>query len=259
MSCMTRRKGSRPPTNDTPGDDSAVSDSPSQQNSKQQSSNRQESSPSPQQNRSDADQLDRSEQSSTTGSVRSTPNRPPSTENPVQLLTHLGSAIGGMFKFLFYAAVIALVGYLLWQHRDRVKMAWLKFLDEMRQLWGRLFGRPAGTPVAPDNQPVPPQAKPRPFSDFADPFATKLAMRYSASELVKYSFEALEAWARERGCPRQLDQTPTEFARQIGRHRKDLGTDARNLALLYSRAAYAQGSLPASTSQQLKQLWSQLV
>ena len=204
------------------------------------------------------EESDRGEESKRGQRSSSEPRSPPDTVNPVQLLTHLPSAIGGMLKFLFYVAVIAVVGTLLWKNRDRVKAAWLRFLDEMRQLWGRLFGRPAGTSQAPDNEPIRPLSKPRPFSDFADPFTTGLATRYSAPELIRYSFEALEAWARERGCSRQLDQTPTEFAQQIGRHQKDLGTDARNLARLYSRAAYAQGSLPASTSQQLKQLWSQL-
>ena len=51
----------------------------------------------------------------------------------------------------------------------------------------------------------------------------------------------------DNGCPRLSDQTPIEFARQVGMKAEHLAKPARILAELYSIAAYSPGSLPAST------------
>ena len=48
----------------------------------------------------------------------------------------------------------------------------------------------------------------RRFADFSDPFAAGTAGRYPPEELVRYTFEALEAWARDNGQPRLPEQTP---------------------------------------------------
>ena len=53
------------------------------------------------------------------------------------------------------------------------------------------------------------------FLDYSDPFASGLAGRMTMQELVRYSFEGLEAWARDNGCPRGEDETPLEFARRM--------------------------------------------
>ena len=82
------------------------------------------------------------------------------------------------------------------------------------------------------------------FADFADPFATGTASRYSAAQLVQYSFEALEAWAREHGCPRQPDQTAYEFAQHLAAHRQNLEQGARQLAALYSAPPTHRAALP---------------
>ena len=92
----------------------------------------------------------------------------------------------------------------------------------------------------------------------AVPFLTGAADRYSADELVSYSFQALEAWARERGWPREPDQTPHEFAQQLGTHAGSLSKDVRRLADLYCRVAYAPGTLPPKSVAPLRDLWHHL-
>jgi hypothetical protein len=80
----------------------------------------------------------------------------------------------------------------------------------------------------------------------------------SPEELVRYSFSAFEAWSAEHGCPREPDQTPHELVRDVSRLNAPIAADARNLAELYSRAAFAKGQLPASTPEQLEALWRQM-
>jgi hypothetical protein len=95
----------------------------------------------------------------------------------------------------------------------------------------------------------------RRFADFADPFASGVANQLSAGQLVRYLFAALEAWARENGCPREPEQTPHEFARAVARHERSLLSGATSLADLYCEAAYAPGQLRIDDMQPLKDLW----
>jgi hypothetical protein len=73
--------------------------------------------------------------------------------------------------------------------------------------------------------------------------------------LVKYTFAALEAWARDHGSPRLPDVTPHEFARQIGSQFQPAAGGARTLADLYCRALYAQGDLAPDSLDQVRRLW----
>jgi hypothetical protein len=119
-------------------------------------------------------------------------------------------------------------------------------------------GKPGAKEAAPGEAAAEPKAAPRPFADFADPFAAGWAERWSPDELVRYSFAALEAWAREHGYPRGPEQTPYEFAEGVSDRAKRLGRHCRKMADLYSRVAYAPGTLPATSVAPLRDFWQQL-
>lgn len=48
------------------------------------------------------------------------------------------------------------------------------------------------------------------------------------------------------------------MARDVGRLNASIAADARNIAELYARAAYARGSLPATSVAQLRELWAKM-
>jgi hypothetical protein len=98
----------------------------------------------------------------------------------------------------------------------------------------------------------------RRFADFADPFMNGIAARYPPDELVRYTFEALEAWGADNGLPRKPEQTAHEFAQQLGEAAAGIARNARLLADLYSRAAYAPGSLSDASLRRLEELWRDL-
>src|SRR5262249_42302691 len=130
-------------------------------------------------------------------------------------------------------------------------LAWLQaLLTGWRDLWG-LFGRrdPKEKVVS---QPKPPRKS---FYDFTDPFASGTAGQYPPAELIRYTFQAFEAWAHDQGWPRDADQPANEFARRVGAKVADVAGPARALAELYSRAAYATGTLPAASAQHLQAMW----
>jgi hypothetical protein len=161
-------------------------------------------------------------------------------------------------KLLFYVAVVLAAIWAFRKYKDELLAGFRELFADLRSLWERLLGKKPSA-AAPAAEP-PRETGPayQPFSAYPDPFVTAAGGRYTPEQLVKYSFEAFEAWARERGCPRHPEQTPHEFAQEIATKNVAVSRPARILADLYARLAYARGPLPPSTSEHLKQLWAAL-
>ncbi len=179
---------------------------------------------------------------------------PPPDMTPPELpeVSTLLTSVLPFLQVLFYLLVVGLGIYWAWRHRAGIAAALRDLLSGFRSLWERLWHRSSKT-IETVEEGGPPQR--RSFADFADPFANGMAERLSADQLVQYTFEALEAWAREHGCPRDPQQTPHEFARSAGRCEESLGRWALRLADLYCEAAYAPGRLRLASTQPLKELW----
>jgi hypothetical protein len=97
-----------------------------------------------------------------------------------------------------------------------------------------------------------------PFSFFRDPFQSGEAAGQSPEELVRYTFDALEAWARERHLARRDGETPLEFARRVGDEVPALEGDVLRLADFYVRVVYARMRLPEGTREPLRRFWQLL-
>lgn len=174
------------------------------------------------------------------------------------LVNRLLGIVPAMLKVLYYLGVFAFVGFFAWKFRAQIRAAIADFLQAIRELWARLFGSQATpAPAAAEDSPSVPVA--RTFADFADPFAGGAATRMSPRQLVIYSFAATEAWAGERGCGRDSEQTPHEFANQVATQCGSLRDELRLLVDLYCQAAYApQAPLPAGDVRRLAGLWTKL-
>ncbi|OHB71220.1 MAG: hypothetical protein A2V70_11000 [Planctomycetes bacterium RBG_13_63_9] len=161
-------------------------------------------------------------------------------------------------KWAIYGILILAGLYWLWRSRASLLAGLQGFLAGLRQLRQNLLGgrRERAEEAAAASGPQRPRLPS--FADFADPFAAGTAGRCSADELIRYSFEALEAWARERGCARGPEQTPHEFSRNVGVCAASLSREARVLADLYCQAAYAPGTVAAARVDCLERFWRQL-
>ncbi len=170
--------------------------------------------------------------------------------------------VGPWLKWLVFAVMAVLVAVAVFRgllgflanFTDWAK----KWLDAWRRFWEGLFGgaRQAG---AEETEEAGPQAEPpMPFSAFANPFATGKAQRMTPRQLIAYTFEALQAWAREHDLARREDETALEFADRLGNEVPALETELQRLAQLHARAEYGPGGVPASAVDTVRVFWERL-
>ncbi len=169
-------------------------------------------------------------------------------------LPRITATLGQLLKWILYAVVLAVMGYLAWRYRTQLVAAWNQFLQEWRAFWARWFG---GKKESANAEVAPPPA-PKRFHSFANPFATGEAARMSHIEMIRYTFEALQAWGFERHMPRSSSETPHEYVQRLATQTPYLQAEMLALAESYGLMAYAGGALPANYREPLRVLWGKL-
>jgi hypothetical protein len=139
---------------------------------------------------------------------------------------------------------------------------WSRLVEILKQLWAELlslFGskeeRDAGAAAGEE---TPAAARLLPFAAYEDPFFSGAARRMAPAQLVRYTFEALEAWAREQVVARPPEQTPLEFAQELGRRLPGLAQDVTQTAQLYVQIAYARQSPSKDAMDILERMWRRM-
>ncbi|MBO0700531.1 MAG: hypothetical protein J2P46_19195, partial [Zavarzinella sp.] len=173
------------------------------------------------------------------------------------------SKLADVLKWIMFVVLAIVVLFVVFRHGLRFLsnfMPWAKNLLAAIDAWLKgLFGR-REKEVEERVELTPAEAVESrvPFAAFSNPFADGTAGGRSPEELVRYSFEALEAWAGDREVPRRADETPIEFANRLGESFRWIRPGARNLAILVARMAYAGGNLPAGARQALSEFWARI-
>jgi hypothetical protein len=172
-----------------------------------------------------------------------------------QAIVGAASSLIGILKLFLYAILAMVIGVLAWRHRRQIAQAIADILRQLRELLARLFGGRSVTSNAAEEPTAGVKNRARSFAEFRDPFTSGDASRVPPEELVRYTFEAFEAWARDGGCPRSPDQTPAELVRTAVPPQTPLFDEARRMLRLYSEAAYASGSVDRASVESLRSLW----
>ena len=152
---------------------------------------------------------------------------------------------------LFAAA--AFVGFLWYRQQvlNFLRSLWAELLALLSELFGHKR-KSSDQPAAETREP------PRPFAAFRNPFLSGNAGRIAPEQLVRYTFEGLEAWAFERQAARRADETPMEFADTLDDRFPALAGDARELARLYSHMLYARTKPTRECLPLLQRLWEEM-
>jgi hypothetical protein len=172
------------------------------------------------------------------------------------------SKIANVLKWLVFAALAIIVLFVIFRHGLQFLsnfMPWAKnLLAAIDAWWKGLFGRREKEVREAASVVLEPAEAHVPFAAFSNPFADGTAAGRSPEDLVRYSFDGLEAWAADRDAPRRADETPIEFSSRLGAEFDWLRPDANRLAMLVARMAYAEGNLPKDSRETLEQFWDVL-
>jgi hypothetical protein len=168
-----------------------------------------------------------------------------------------GGAIGNAVKWIIYALLAAGILFILFKYWSQIVEGLQRFLADLRNLFAR---KPAAATVAAASGETPPPSKPapKPFSSFANPFETGTADQMQTATVIAYTFEAMESWAYERNIERGAEQTPLEFARDVGNESPEMQDEAVRLARLYTRAAYSENPPSDGCRDDLRETWYQM-
>jgi hypothetical protein len=190
---------------------------------------------------------------------------PPSSSSPSILsgLSALLAALAPILKWVVFIAFIVLVAFVILRGVLQFLAHFTNWardlLNALRTWWEALFGRrEAAGPAGAEAATAAPAAPPKPFASYHNPFTDGSADQRSPAELVRYTFEAFQAWAWEHHLGRRPDETPLEFADRVGREVPGLEADAGRLAILFARVLYARGPLPANARAMIEQFWTRL-
>jgi hypothetical protein len=167
-------------------------------------------------------------------------------------------SVGSMYDFLRTALliVVALVvgGWIIRRRYlllEMLRSAWASMVAFWRKLleFGEI-GRPA-------KRVEPPMGRPRhrSFTHYKNPFFTGRNEAWPPEQILIYTYEALQVWAKEQGIEARPHQTPREFCAELGDHRPQVLEQMGPLAHLYAYAAYGRHLPPDCDLEPIKELW----
>jgi Domain of unknown function (DUF4129) len=193
------------------------------------------------------------------------PNSPPPSQKQSSWdWAAMLATIGTVLKWIVFAVIaVAVVFYLLTKGLKFLAnfTDWAKnLLNALQNLWSSLFaGRvKEATDESGDDEQTERAAPMRSFASYGNPFRDGRGDRLPIKEVVRYTFTALQVWARERNMERQPEETPLEFAKRLGEEFPALEAEVLRFTTLYARAAYDYSPLPGNSLEAVKQLWKRL-
>ena len=163
-----------------------------------------------------------------------------------------------ILKWLVAVLVVVGAGVLLWHHGSSLLDLLRELIQALRDLWNGLWSGMAGGPKSATGSRAAPASRPRPFSAYSDPYRSGLADHSPPEDLIRYTFEALEAWAAERDLGHRPQETPLEFADRVGLSAPEIADATRRLAALYGEVAYGPGLSDRAVRPTLERVWDGL-
>ena len=97
-----------------------------------------------------------------------------------------------------------------------------------------------------------------PFESYENPFLTGKDKTWPPERLLRYTYEAVQAWAKEQGIEMKPQQTPHEFCFELIERFPDLGADLEQFSFFYSHAAFAKRLPDDFETESIRRLWHYL-
>jgi PPE-repeat protein len=232
---------------DTNSGQSGEASSPSERNDSDDANDSIENQESPS---SDSRTVEPRSESSSAQSPDSSESTPQSKFNWSSF--SIGSWMGVLLKWITIAILFGIVAYFAIYHREELKRMWGDFLKWWRSLWGL----PADDSLPDLDRVESSGPRRRSFASFANPFHRQTKM--DLAELIRYTFDAMEAWGAERGVERKGETTAEEYVRSLSGLLPKCKEDLAGFSNAYVRLAYA-GNRPVSLDPNvLQRIWGSM-
>jgi hypothetical protein len=154
-----------------------------------------------------------------------------------------------LFKWITIAILIGVVIYYVLYHRDELIKLWQEFLKWWNGLWGVREDN-----TLPDmDQSAAKRPSRRAFATFTNPF--RRGGKLELAEIIRYTFDAMEAWGAERGIERKGETTAEEYVRSLAALLPKNREDLAGFSNAYTRLAYAGNRPVALDPVVLQRLW----
>lgn len=174
---------------------------------------------------------------------------------------HMESPTGNAFKMLrslFW--IIAGLVVLTWVFRRRhMLMEMLRsIIKAIRDLMSRFLD---GAPVRKSPRPEEPAfGRPRygSFGEYKNPFFAAKDHIMAPEQIILYTYEAVQVWAKEQGLPARPQETAREYAARLRERFPALDRHIAELARFYAHAAYGTSLPPNSELEPVRELWREM-
>jgi len=187
-----------------------------------------------------------------------TKNPPQTNPSPSPTPTSPASQPGSIYNFLRIAfwiiATLVIGGWIIRRRHLLLEMA-RSIISALKEFLRKFFVlTPLRKPVK-KTGPIPVLAKFNSFAEYKNPFFAAKDHAWPPEQIIIYSYEAVQVWAKERGLAARPEETAREFCGRLGEQRPELDSPLEQLARLYAHAAYGTKLPPNSDLEPIRELW----
>jgi hypothetical protein len=170
---------------------------------------------------------------------------------PTQFLSKL-------LRALLILAIAVLSVWALIRYRKVIAEMIAKFAAAVREFFQKLFSFRRRKSARKTEDIPPPVPVLQPFAAYENPFLTGKDKGWSSERLLFYTFEAVQAWAKEQGMEIVPQQTPHEFCSQVIERFPDFGLELEQFSFYYRHAAFAKRLPEDFETESIRRLWQYL-
>ncbi|MEZ6089352.1 MAG: DUF4129 domain-containing protein [Pirellulaceae bacterium] len=153
--------------------------------------------------------------------------------------------LSGLLRFLIFAILAGIVLFYAMRHWDDIA----RWFRELMGLWG------GDTDSETESEPsdlMQPAIRHRAFREYQNPLKDRSV---SMEQSVIITFNALSAWARENGSPRDPETTPSEFVQQLAGRFPEHSQVLQLTGEMYNVVVYGNRQINPAHRSTLDKLW----
>jgi hypothetical protein len=183
---------------------------------------------------------------------------PQQPENTSQTPKPPSQLLSKLLRVLVILALAALFIWLLVRYRKVIAEMIRTFIAAVREFFRKFFNfrRRKSAPEAEESPSPAPTLEP--FAAYENPFVTGKDKTWPPERLLFYTYEAVQAWAKEQGIEMKPQQTPREFCRELIERFPDFGPELEQFSFYYGHAAFAKRLPDDFETESLRRLWQYL-